>query len=155
MLVFTIPQSPEMKTATTIIRLCIVIAAVSAIAPNAVFAADCLEPDSDGDGICDSLDVCPFASDPAQIDADGDGVGDACDACTSAADCDSGYFEQQYLRSPVYLPDSSYANAGAISDDSQTIAACYRSNPPSSVQIQCVVFDREADVWVNSAGRSR
>jgi hypothetical protein len=149
MLVFTIPQSPEMKTATTIIRLCIVIAAVSAIAPNAVFAADCLEPDSDGDGICDSLDVCPFASDPAQIDADGDGVGDACDACTSAADCDSGYFEQQYLRSPVYLPDSSYANAGAISDDSQTIAACYRSNPPSSVQIQCVVFDREADVWVN------
>lgn len=46
-------------------------------------------PDSDGDGISDSLDNCPTTPNPAevkldrnnpvQLDTDGDGVGDACD----------------------------------------------------------------------------
>jgi hypothetical protein len=35
--------------------------------------------DEDGDGIPDSIDVCPHIYDPAQLDSDGDGVGDACD----------------------------------------------------------------------------
>jgi Tol biopolymer transport system component len=35
-------------------------------------------PDSDGDGIYDTIDLCPTAPDPAQIDSDGDGAGDAC-----------------------------------------------------------------------------
>ncbi|MCW5892537.1 MAG: hypothetical protein KIT14_18645 [bacterium] len=38
--------------------------------------------DSDGDGVCDGEDVCPFVPDPAQLDTDGDGVGDLCDPCT-------------------------------------------------------------------------
>ena len=37
--------------------------------------------DGDGDGIPDSLDVCPETHDLAQTDTDGDGVGDACDNC--------------------------------------------------------------------------
>lgn len=36
-------------------------------------------PDSDGDGIPDHLDNCPFVANPDQVDSDGDGVGDACD----------------------------------------------------------------------------
>jgi hypothetical protein len=35
--------------------------------------------DEDGDGIADSLDVCPHVVTATQDDADGDGVGDACD----------------------------------------------------------------------------
>lgn len=37
------------------------------------------DPDDDGDGICNALDLCPFVADPAQADGDGDGVGDVCD----------------------------------------------------------------------------
>ncbi|HYV86171.1 MAG TPA: MopE-related protein [Patescibacteria group bacterium] len=37
--------------------------------------------DSDGDGVTDCVDDCPFVPDPAQTDRDGDGLGDACDPC--------------------------------------------------------------------------
>jgi hypothetical protein len=40
-------------------------------------AAD--RPDSDGDGIPDDVDNCPFVYNPDQVDTDGDGAGDACD----------------------------------------------------------------------------
>jgi len=39
------------------------------------------QPDSDGDGVCDALDNCPFTYNPDQADGDGDGFGDACDSC--------------------------------------------------------------------------
>lgn len=43
-------------------------------------AGDAAPPhDEDGDGIPDSIDVCPYLADPDQLDSDGDGVGDACD----------------------------------------------------------------------------
>ncbi len=41
--------------------------------------------DGDGDGIPDSLDLCPEVHDLAQTDTDGDGVGDACDNCVEDA----------------------------------------------------------------------
>jgi cysteine-rich repeat protein len=37
--------------------------------------------DSDGDGICQSLDNCPNIHNPKQEDADGDSLGDTCDNC--------------------------------------------------------------------------
>ena len=41
--------------------------------------------DEDGDGIGDTMDVCPHIADPAQGDMDGDLVGDACDPEPQAA----------------------------------------------------------------------
>jgi cysteine-rich repeat protein len=41
------------------------------------------EHDSDGDGVCDTIDGCPGTSDPDQSDSDVDGIGDACDPCTN------------------------------------------------------------------------
>ena len=37
-----------------------------------------LSPDSDGDGLVNIADNCPFVANPDQADSDGDGVGDAC-----------------------------------------------------------------------------
>jgi hypothetical protein len=37
--------------------------------------------DTDGDGVCKSVDNCPAISNAGQEDADGDGTGDVCDVC--------------------------------------------------------------------------
>jgi len=39
------------------------------------------DPDSDGDGICNSEDNCPNTSNTDQADMDEDGIGDVCDNC--------------------------------------------------------------------------
>ncbi len=39
--------------------------------------------DSDGDGVCDTDDNCPYTYNPGQEDMDNDGVGDVCDNCVS------------------------------------------------------------------------
>jgi hypothetical protein len=41
----------------------------------------CTGPDSDGDGIPDACDNCPWIPNGDQTDTDGDGIGDACDNC--------------------------------------------------------------------------
>lgn len=40
----------------------------------------CHSGDTDGDGICDTLDNCPATYNPDQKDTDGNGIGDACEA---------------------------------------------------------------------------
>ncbi|MCW5892710.1 MAG: hypothetical protein KIT14_19535 [bacterium] len=44
--------------------------------------ADQVVPDTDGDGFCDAIDLCPLVPDPLQLDSDNDGQGDLCDVCT-------------------------------------------------------------------------
>ncbi len=39
------------------------------------------DPDTDGDGVADNVDNCPFVANPNQQNSDGDGAGDVCDAC--------------------------------------------------------------------------
>jgi hypothetical protein len=45
-----------------------------------------VDTDTDGDTVCDPVDVCPLTPDGSQDDSDGDGVGDACDPCTNLND---------------------------------------------------------------------
>ena len=45
--------------------------------------------DTDGDGVCDSVDNCPAVSNPGQEDADGDGSGDVCDVCPNDPENDA------------------------------------------------------------------
>ena len=39
--------------------------------------------DDDSDGVCNTVDNCPYSHNPTQADADADGDGDACDNCPS------------------------------------------------------------------------
>jgi len=48
-------------------------------------SASPVPPDTDGDGLPDGSDACPFVSNPTQSDGDGDGVPDACDNCPAIA----------------------------------------------------------------------
>src|SRR6266481_6094997 len=64
--------------------LLIALVSISAILLVASFnAALATGPDTDGDGIPDSQDNCPFIPNPGQQDTDGDGIGDVCDNCPS------------------------------------------------------------------------
>ncbi|MBD3655175.1 MAG: thrombospondin type 3 repeat-containing protein [Marinobacter sp.] len=45
---------------------------------------DVTQLDSDGDGVFDLEDNCPFVSNPDQADLDGDGIGDMCDTNADA-----------------------------------------------------------------------
>jgi len=53
--------------------------------PDSIYACDTAcrraPDDSDGDGIRDPYDNCPYTPNFDQIDSDWDGVGDACDSC--------------------------------------------------------------------------
>lgn len=55
--------------------------------------------DTDGDGICDEEDNCPYTYNPKQEDVDQDGVGDVCDNCVS-----------------VYNPDQADADKDGVGD---------------------------------------
>ncbi|GMV42355.1 MAG: hypothetical protein AMXMBFR64_40710 [Myxococcales bacterium] len=52
---------------------------VLAVVPAIGGGCDCATGDSDGDGVCDSLDNCDFIANPDQSNLDGDPEGDACD----------------------------------------------------------------------------
>lgn len=59
---------------------------------SALFGVDGLcgtADDGAGDGLCDSIDLCPAVWDPGNVDRDGDGAGDACDC----APLDDGVWE--------------------------------------------------------------
>lgn len=47
-----------------------------------------LVPETDGDGIPDNVDNCPFVPNPSQLDTDLDGLGEECDNCPYDADND-------------------------------------------------------------------
>jgi 6-phosphogluconolactonase (cycloisomerase 2 family) len=102
--------------------------------------------DTDGDGVANSDDNCPFDVNPLQTDTDGDGIGDDCDAeCTAAApgECIPGrgkpqtecFAEWQVLTDPppsinpiTNLPDfrieCQNGNAGCDADNTATDDHC-------------------------------
>ena len=59
------------------------VALLAALCAGAAWAAD-----SDGDGLADDVDRCPYLAGAGAQDTDGDGVGDGCDNCAALANAD-------------------------------------------------------------------
>jgi len=58
----------------------------------------CVSEDSDGDGVNDQYDNCPYTPNPNQLDTDDDGFGDACDL-------------NQYINVAIDIKPGSYPNS--------------------------------------------
>ncbi|MBC8249615.1 MAG: thrombospondin type 3 repeat-containing protein [Anaerolineales bacterium] len=73
--------------------------------------------DSDGDGIADSQDNCPWVPNPDQTDTDGDGVGDACDH----DDDNDGVPDADDNCPTTYNPDQADSDGDGIGDACEPI----------------------------------
>jgi hypothetical protein len=54
--------------------------------------------DIDGDGVCGDVDNCPDVPNPDQADSDGDGIGDACEAAPEPQPQPEPEYDREMLR---------------------------------------------------------
>jgi hypothetical protein len=102
----------------------------------AVRDGDIQGPDSDGDGIGDSVDNCTQQSNPSQCDSDGDGYGNRCDGdmnnngSTNAQDTT---LYRQQLGQPSVAPTYNEADincSGAVNAQDTTLYRQLLGSPP-------------------------
>lgn len=93
-----------------------------------------LVPDSDGDGIPDEIDNCPFVKNGGQSDRDGDGVGTACDNCPSDPNPDQANADGDGLGDacdncpPAGNPDQADGDADEAGDACDNCPAVYNGD---------------------------
>ncbi|GBF89234.1 hypothetical protein Rsub_02111 [Raphidocelis subcapitata] len=95
-------------------------------------------PDSDGDGIPDREDVCPFVADPEQVDSDGDGIGDACDADTPP-NCDG--IQLVGVAPEIWIPNPHKLQRFTFSGQKPG------SNPIASAVVDSIHQDEKVDTY--------
>ncbi len=87
-----------------------------------IYEQQCVRPaDSDGDGVADIDDNCPYTWNPTQADSDGDGIGDACDNCVythnpSQSDADRDGVGDECDNCMYWNPDQADINANGVGD---------------------------------------
>ncbi len=94
------------------------------------------EPDTDGDGVEDTIDNCVNSFNPGQEDGDCDTVGDACDLCPNGDDTIDNNSDNIPDCSQV-LPLSDYANSWLCGNNKVYLCHIPPGNP-SNAQTICV-----------------
>jgi hypothetical protein len=101
--------------------LCDIAMGLSPDANNNGLPDEC-EFDTDGDGVVDADDNCPWVHNPDQADADGDDVGDLCDNCPAVPnpyqeDADNDGFGDVCDNCPdIYNPDQADMDGDGVGD---------------------------------------
>lgn len=83
-------------------------------------------PDSDGDGVPDHIDDCPYTGPADQTDTDGDGVGDVCDVSTCGND----------VRESSEVCDGTDASACPASCNGQCACCTAVTDPKAAVTVR-------------------
>jgi len=112
---------------------------------------------SDGDGIGDACDNCPYVDNPAQEDADSDLIGDACDECT---DPDEDGYGNPGLAAALCpddnCPDIYNPNQGDWDGDGIGDACDFRPRTIDTVETTCLKLAVDNDggfgLQINGAG---
>jgi hypothetical protein len=106
------------------------------------------QSDQDGDDLGDACDACP--DDPSNLDSDGDGVCDVLDICPLIPDCNLWSDEQKVGGSDV-VANVEFGGAVAISTDGST-ALIGGQQPVGGGEVgQAYVFAKDAAGWTQQA----
>ena len=114
------------------LSLCLTVPGIAATASSG--------PDSDGDGVPDSVDNCTYAPNPNQLDTNNNGYGNLCDGDLNfdhfVNALDLGLFKQAYSSSPganphaIYDPDSDFNGDGLVNNTDKALFAGFFGKPP-------------------------
>jgi len=115
------------------------------------------QQDSDGDGVPDNQDNCPFVFNPGQEDSDGNGAGDACqpanDSCGAATVIASIPFSETVDTTAATTGDEDQSICGC-NPNSNSVWYAFTPTTPGTVTIDTFgsTYDTVLDVFTGSCG---
>lgn len=104
-------------------------------------------PDSDGDGIPDTLDNCPGTPNANQLDTDGDGVGDVCDNCPTIPNSDQADLNENGIGDVCEIARL-YVNASVVGGANNGLSWANAFSSLESAMLATDAIANSVEIWV-------